>query len=47
MGLYKPRGADEHLGEPAIDVGDPSRAMHRSSMITVMVSQNPGQDKRP
>jgi hypothetical protein len=47
IGLYHPRGADQHLGEQAECDCDPSSEIRRSSMITVMVSQNPRRDKRP
>jgi hypothetical protein len=47
MGLYNPRGADQHLGEKAELVVDPSSDIRRPSVLTVMVSQNPRRDKRP
>jgi hypothetical protein len=47
MGLYNSRGADQYLGQKADFVCDPSRAIRRARVITVMVSQNQGRDKRP
>jgi hypothetical protein len=47
IGLCNPRGADQHLGGQAACVCDPSSEIRRSSVITVMVSQNPRRDKRP
>jgi hypothetical protein len=47
MGLYNPREADQHLGEKAELIVDPSSKIRRSSVLAVMVSQNPRRDKRP
>jgi hypothetical protein len=47
MGLYNPRGADQYLGQKADFVCDPSRAIRRAKVITVMVSQSQRRDKRP
>jgi hypothetical protein len=47
MGLYNPREADQHLGEKADLIVDPSSKIRRSSVLAVMVSQNPRRDKRP
>jgi hypothetical protein len=47
MGLYNPRGPDQYLGQKADFVCDPSRAIRRAKVITVMVPQSQGRDKRP
>jgi len=47
MGLYNPRGADQYRGQKADFVCDPNGAIRRARVITVMVSQSQGRDKRP